>query len=73
MSFRFFFSNWNFCRSIDAQSKASLRLLRTHRVWPKDELKLKKEWTLPFHEMANRDPTSEPLFFSTPLISRDAD
>ena len=60
------------CRSIDAQSDASLRLLRTRR-FSKNKLKLKQEWTLSFHEMANRDLTSEPFFFSTALISRDPD
>ena len=71
MSFRFFCSDRNLtCRSIDARSEARLRLLRTHRVPRKNKLKLEKEWTLSFHEMANRDPTSQPLFFSTP---RDAD
>ncbi|KAF8342414.1 WD40 repeat-like protein [Amanita rubescens] len=43
---------------IDAQSEATLRLLRTHRVWPKNKLKLEKEWTLSFHEIVKRDLTN---------------
>ena len=74
MSFRFFCSDWNLtCCSIDARSEARLRLLRTHRVPRKNKLKLEREWTLSFHEMANRDPTSKPFFSSAPEIPRDAD
>ena len=49
------------CRSIDAQSEARLRLLRTPRVSLKTKPKPEKEWTLSFREMANRDPTSAPF------------
>ncbi len=74
LPFLFFSSNRNLpCRSIDAQSEAALRLLKTNRVWPKNKLKLEKEWTLSFHEMIKRDLASKPFFFLTPLISRDAD
>ena len=63
MSFRLFCRGQNLTyRSIYARSEARLRLLRTSCVWRETELKREREWTLSFHEMANRDPASEPLF-----------
>ena len=73
MSFRFFCRGRKLTfRSIDARSEARLRLFRTPRVLHKNKLKLEKEWTLSFYEMANRDPTREPFVFPAPSISSDA-